>query len=127
MPWLSGSDLCRPSARSFHCTRLRSVWPWPAIEHRLACRVERAPLRTVTPAEPLAAEEARDQHPLHLGRTLSDLVDLHVPPVTCDGIVLHEAVAAMDLHRLVRGALGGLGREQLAHRGEHPDLIGRFG
>src|ERR1700737_1825490 len=71
----------------------------------------------------LATQQAGDQHPLHLGRPLADLIDLHIAPVARDRIVLDETVAAVDLNRLVCRALGGLRRVQLAHRREHSRLI----
>src|SRR5712692_6426783 len=75
----------------------------------------------------LAPEEASDQHYLHLGRALSDLVDLHVTPVARDRVILHEPVAAVYLHGLVRSSLRGLRGEELAHRGEHAHLVGCTG
>src|SRR5262249_60067874 len=73
----------------------------------------------------LTSQLSSDQHPLDLGGPLTDLVDLHVTPVAGDRIFLDETVATVDLDRLVRGSLGGLGRVQLGHRGQALDLASR--
>src|ERR1700686_3750188 len=65
----------------------------------------------------LSAQEAGDQHSLDLGGALSDLVDLHIAPVTRDGVLLHEAIPPVDLHGLVGRAFGSLRGVELAHRG----------
>src|SRR5690606_9504863 len=59
------------------------------------------------------AELARDQHPLHLARPLTDLEDLGVPVEPPHGALVHETVAAEDLRRLPRVVHGGVRRGQL--------------
>src|SRR4051795_2659159 len=63
------------------------------------------------------AEVTRDHHPLHLVRALADLEDLLVAVEARDGELVHEAVAAVDLERPVRGAMRELAGEELRHRG----------
>src|SRR5947207_8745752 len=75
----------------------------------------------------LGPEKSSDEYPLDLRRPLPYLIHLDVPPVPRHGIVLHEPVPPVDLHRVVRRPLRRLRRVQLRHRGEHPDLICRFG
>ena len=45
----------------------------------------------------LDAEMPRDDHPLHFVRALADLQDLLVPVEPRDGVLVHVAVAAVDL------------------------------
>jgi hypothetical protein len=83
------------------CFRIRSP--------RNACGEEDKVMAGGTPANPAAmagrsaAQETRDQHSLDFGCSLADLVDFDVTPVPGDGVVLHEAVPTVDLHRLVGG------------------------
>ena len=55
-----------------------------------------------TEAEALEAEVLGDHHPLHLVRALADLEDLLVAVEARDRVLVHEAVAAVDLERRVR-------------------------
>src|SRR5260221_3216516 len=50
------------------------------------------------------AERARDHHLLHLVGALADREDLRVAVEAADGVLLDVAVAAVDLHRLLRAA-----------------------
>src|SRR3989442_15916274 len=59
----------------------------------------------------------RDRLKLQVGRAFVDLSDLRVAPQLLDRIVLHEAVAAVEIDRERRDALGHLRREDLAHGG----------
>src|SRR5215813_8457006 len=81
--------------------------------------------RPAARCQSLTPKLSRDQHALDLGGPLADLVDLHVAPVAGDRVFLDETVATVDLDRLVRGPLGGLGRVQLGHRGQPLDLASR--
>src|SRR5215470_15419008 len=62
-------------------------------------------------------QAARDHEALDLARAFVDLHDARVAVVALDGVLLHVAVAAVDLYRLVRDPRRGLGRVELGHRG----------
>jgi hypothetical protein len=47
----------------------------------------------------------RNDHALHLVRALADLEDLLIAVEARDRVLVHEAVAAVDLERPVRGAV----------------------
>src|SRR5262249_10247863 len=55
----------------------------------------------------------RDDQPVDLARALVDLGDPRVAKVALDRVLLGVAVAAVDLERLGRDALGHLGGEEL--------------
>src|SRR5262249_54265408 len=61
------------------------------------------------------AEVTSDHHSLHLVRALADLEDLLVAVEPRDRELVHEAVAAVDLKRPVRDAVGELAGEELRH------------
>src|SRR6185436_13434706 len=73
-------------------------------------------------------ELAGDDHALHLARALTDLEHLRVAPVPRDGVLVHEAVAAVYLCRLTGVRDCDLARVELGDRrlalerltGEHP-------
>src|SRR5439155_17557709 len=79
---------------------------------------------TARPVSP--PKQPRDEHPLDLRGPLADLIHLHIPPIPRHGVVLHEPIPPMDLHRVVRRPLRSLPRIQLRHRSEHPHLITRL-
>jgi hypothetical protein len=56
-------------------------------------------------AIPLQTQMAGDDHALYLIRALSDLEDLLVAVEAGDRVLVHEAVAAVDLQRPVRRAM----------------------
>ena len=58
----------------------------------------------------------RDDQPLDLARAFADRGQLDVAEVLLGRIVLHEAVAAVDLHAVVGDLHGDLARIQLRHR-----------
>src|SRR6188472_374449 len=58
----------------------------------------------------------RDHHALHLVRALADLENLLVAIEAGDRELVHEAVAAVDLERLVDDAVRELARVELRHR-----------
>src|SRR5436309_8405781 len=60
---------------------------------------------------------ARDDEALNFARALADRQQLDVAEVLLGGIVLHEAVAAVDLDAVVGDPHGDLARVQLRHRG----------
>jgi hypothetical protein len=53
----------------------------------------------------LKPEVLRDHHPLYFVGAFADLQDLLIPVEPRDRGLLHEAVAAVDLERFVRGAV----------------------
>src|SRR5512146_1408038 len=57
-----------------------------------------------------------DQHALHFACALANLMRIHITIVTRNRVLIHEAIASMNLHRLSGGALGGLRGEELCHR-----------
>src|SRR5690242_15417009 len=61
-------------------------------------------------------QRARDDEALDFARAFVDLHDARVAVIALDRILLHVAVAAVDLDRLVRDPGRGLGRVQLGHR-----------
>src|SRR5207302_8825866 len=65
----------------------------------------------------LEPEVPRDDHPLDFVRALADLEDLLVAVEPRDRVLLHVAVAAVDLERPVRDAVRQLARVELRHRG----------
>ena len=67
-----------------------------------------------------------DHDPLHLVRALADLEDLLVAVEARDRVLVHVAVAAVDLQRPVDGAVRELAGVELRHRGlagERPALV----
>src|SRR5690349_11644739 len=100
-------------------------WGWSRQSATLAAAPSTAPARMLTltrPAPPRSLEGRaaplevlEDDLALHLARALADLVHLDVSPEARHGIFVHEAVAAVDLHRLIAGALGRLGGVELGH------------
>src|SRR5687768_13061397 len=68
-------------------------------------------------------ELARDHDALDLGCAFVNLGYLRVAEQTLDGILLHVAIAAEDLHGLGRDPHRGLARHQLAHRAESRDHL----
>src|SRR5262249_4960164 len=72
------------------------------------------------------AEVPRDDHPLHLVRTLADLEDLLVAVQARDRRLLHVPEPAVDLERRARHPIRELAREELRHRRltcERPSLV----
>src|SRR6266542_2560224 len=63
------------------------------------------------------AQVLRDHHPLHLVRALADLEDLLVAVEARDRVLVHVAVAAVDLERPVDGAVRELAGVELRHCG----------
>src|SRR5690349_16319703 len=61
---------------------------------------------------------ARDDQALDLGRALVQLHDLGVAHQLLDGVLLDEAVAAVDLHGVGRDSHRGVGGEALRVRGD---------
>src|SRR5688572_17951010 len=61
---------------------------------------------------------AGDDEALNLARPLADRGELDVAEVLLRGVILHEPVAAVDLHAILGGAHGNLARVQLGHRSE---------
>src|SRR5512134_2494344 len=58
-----------------------------------------------------------NDEPLDLARALSDGRELDVAEVLLGDVILHEPVAAVDLHAVLGNAHGNLARVQLGHRG----------
>src|SRR5689334_2400516 len=75
---------------------------------------QHAPRTTTLTALP-RVQLPRDHDPLDLARPLVDLGDLRLAEEALDRVLLHVAVAAEDLHRLVGDVHRRLAREQLAH------------
>src|SRR6187401_1493672 len=59
---------------------------------------------------------ARDDQPLYLARALADRAELDVAEILFRRVVLHEAVAAVNLHALLGGANRNLARVELGDR-----------
>src|SRR5690242_5339893 len=55
----------------------------------------------------LAAKMFSNNHTLDLAGAFANLVDLDVAPVARDGIFVHEAIAPVNLDRLIRRTRGG--------------------
>src|SRR5215217_1137713 len=68
-------------------------------------------------AQRTSAHGSGDDEFLDLVRALVDLRDLRVPHVALDRVLGDVAVAAEDLHGLDRDRHGGVGGEELGHRG----------
>src|SRR5579875_2146616 len=77
--------------------------------------IHRAPLTAPRVAMLPRVEIFCNQDPLHLAGAFADLVDLDVAPVARDGKIVHETIAAVDLHSLVGGSLRGFRGEELGH------------
>jgi len=60
-------------------------------------------------AIPLPEDLLRDRLELQVGRAFVDLADLRVAIQLFDGVVLHESIPAVEIHRERRHALGHLG------------------
>src|SRR5262245_54914063 len=65
----------------------------------------------------LLEQRAGDHDALDLARAFVDRGDARVTVVALDGELLGKSVAAVDLDGLVRDPVGGLGGEELRHRG----------
>src|SRR6476646_7972693 len=63
------------------------------------------PLGDAKPKAASGPQQTSDEHPLDLGGAFLDLVDLDVAPVARHWVVLHEAVSAVDLDRVIGRAL----------------------
>src|SRR3954471_12370460 len=64
----------------------------------------------------LFAQQAAGNHqPLNLARAFADRAELHVAKEFFRRVVLHESVAAMDLHAFFRRAHRDFARVQLRH------------
>ena len=63
-----------------------------------------------------AQDPLRNRHQLHVRRAFVDLADLRVAIQLFDRVVAHEAVAAVQIDRHRRDALGNFRRVDLAHR-----------
>src|SRR5579863_3281662 len=72
---------------------------------------ERSSARTAA----LEPQVAADHHTLHFVRAFADLVDLAIAPIARHRILVHEPVAAVDLHGRVRAAPRHLTRKELCH------------
>src|SRR6476660_8149024 len=71
----------------------------------------------------LEPQAARDDLALHLGGAGVERARQCVTQLALDRVLLHVAVAAVDLERVERGAHVGFAHEQLGHRGlEHRAL-----
>src|SRR4051794_23971543 len=77
-------------------------------------------------APALEAQVARDDHPLHLIRPFADLEDLLVAVEPRDRVLVHEAVAPVDLERPACGAVRQLARVELRHRRRLPEVASRI-
>ena len=64
----------------------------------------------------ISEELPGDHEPLDLARAFADRGELHVAKELLGRVVLHEAVAAVDLHAVLGRAHGDLARVQLRHR-----------
>src|ERR1700732_173171 len=64
----------------------------------------------------LTQHQLPDRLQLHVRGALVDLADLRVAVKLLHRVILHEPVAAEDLHRLARAALRHLRGEVLGHR-----------
>src|SRR5947209_10294224 len=73
-------------------------------------------MRELSAARGLLGEVARDDEALDLARAFVDLRDARVAVVALDRIVLHVAVAAVDLDRLRAHPFGHLGGVELGLR-----------
>src|SRR5512133_572967 len=104
------------------------------------CAVAASPARTARPRaprrrarapeptrccgpRPLQAEQLRDHHALHLVRAFPDLEDLLVTVQARDRVLLHEAVAAVDLERRVRRAVREQAGVELRLRGGEAEVL----
>src|SRR5688500_11725071 len=71
----------------------------------------------------LRVQLARDHDALNLGRAFIQLGHLRIAKEALNGVLLHVAIAAEDLHGLRRDPHGRLAREQLAHGAELRDRL----
>src|SRR5919197_4913837 len=71
-------------------------------------------------AKILQPEVPRDDHALHFVGPLADLEHLLVAVEPRDRVLVHEAIAAVDLQGVVRDPVGELAREELRHRRRLP-------
>src|SRR5436309_5965122 len=65
----------------------------------------------------LAPEVFSNHHTLYLAGAFTDFIDFHTAPVTRDGKFVHEAVAAVYLHRLIGSAFGSFRGKEFGYRG----------
>src|SRR6266516_4000588 len=65
----------------------------------------------------LAPEVFSNHHALYLAGAFTDFIDFHTAPVTRDGKFVHEAIAAVYLHRLIGSAFGSFRGKELGYRG----------
>src|SRR5258706_5833374 len=77
----------------------------------------------VIPRHSLAQQAPGDDHPLDLARPLADRAELDVAVVLLGREVLDEAVAAEDLHALLRRPDGHFRRVELGHGRELRDAL----
>src|SRR5436190_4032321 len=73
--------------------------------------------RAALDLHPVTQHAARDHQALDLRRALVDLHDARVAVVALDRVLLHVAVATVNLDRLMRDPGRGLARVELGHAG----------
>src|SRR5438105_10846779 len=77
-----------------------------------------------SPRSPALLQElAGDDQLLDLAGALVDAEGAHLAVQALDGGAAHDALAAVDLHRPVHDALGGLGGEELGRRSLRADAL----
>src|SRR5436305_1176365 len=94
-----------------------SSWPTPTVSTRTTSRPaasNKTVMSVVVRASPPIL--ARVNQPLDFTRALADGAQLDVTIELLDRVVLDEAVAAMDLDRLIANSNRHFGREELGHR-----------
>src|ERR1700743_3443256 len=123
----------RPRSRGPARVRGHRRPPWRAadiIATGPRCREGAPTLAALAPATwrygplQLAGGIAGDGDLLDLGAAFDDLGDLGVAPVALDGMVLGEAVGAVQLDGVVGGADGGAGGEVLGDQGFGGGVVG---
>src|ERR1019366_2545488 len=119
---LSGSILITSAPRSASiCTAEGPCRKWVKLRTLMFLN-----MRFDSRANDSGEQPPRDDHALDLGGALHDLEHLGVAEGAGHRVLAHDAVAAMDLDRLVRRLHGPLGGEQLGHRRllvERPALV----
>jgi hypothetical protein len=89
---------------------------WQGATTKSYLKIRRGGATQPAAARAVLQQAARDHEALDLARPLVDLHHARVAVEALDGVLLHVAVAAMDLDRLVRHPGRGLAGVELRHR-----------
>ena len=98
--WRAASSILALSTRDDGCVAEKTVVGWCSIGLRVTGAAHRAALGICR----LQTHHACEHEALYFVRAFADFIDLLIAVHARDRILVHEAVTAMDLHRLVHHA-----------------------